>query len=361
LKFGTTKEQESDRQNWLKTHKPKAYEKIIKYPERVKNGESIAIIQFQYDYACNFRCEHCCISKFQRPRKVERASGQQFFDLPGVKKLADEAHDMGLGNFVITGGEPLAFGDLDGLIAAIDPSRFFLAIDTNGWLLDLPMAKRLKKLGVDKVQLSLDGLDAFDHDAFRRKDGSWAACMTAINACQLADLHVILSTVMWKDRVHSQEFIDYLEWAKEAEIGTYVTFAKPVGAYEGNFDAVLDEEDEAHIATLSEKYDVFTHMTPSYGLDLGCIAVKRMVSITRYGDVMPCPYTHVSLGNVFKEPLRDIIERGLNNRWFAYGKKYGCLAGVKGEFIDNVITKTYGKELPVPYDEIFTAEDEVDG
>ena len=107
---------------------------------------------------------------------------------------------------------------------------------------------------------------------------------------------------------------------------------------------------------LEKKYDVFTHLTPSYGLDLGCIAMKRMISVTKYGDVMPCPYIHVSIGNVFEEPLKDIIDRGMNIKWF--GKHVNtCLIAESRPFIDKYIVPTYSKELPVPMDEIFTETD----
>ena len=97
-------------------------------------------------------------------------------------------------------------------------------------------------------------------------------------------------------------------------------------------------------------------MTPAYGLDLGCIAVKRMVSLTKYGDVMPCPYIHTSLGNFFKEPLRNIIERGMNIKYFG---KYvdTCLIAEDRKFINDYIVKMYDKPLPVPCSEIFTSDD----
>ncbi|MDO8609284.1 MAG: hypothetical protein Q7R95_01930, partial [bacterium] len=56
---------ELSKRNSLKISKPYVYEKFLKYDEKVKQGESIAIIQFQYNYICNFHCTHCCISKFQ--------------------------------------------------------------------------------------------------------------------------------------------------------------------------------------------------------------------------------------------------------------------------------------------------------
>ena len=50
--MNTTVKDEKDRQNWLKNYKPNVYEKMKAFPEKIENGESIAIIQFQYDYLC---------------------------------------------------------------------------------------------------------------------------------------------------------------------------------------------------------------------------------------------------------------------------------------------------------------------
>lgn len=350
--FGKTKENEKERQEWLKHYKPLVYKKVMKYPEKVAIGESIAIIQFQYNYICNFRCKHCCIAQFQMTKKEEKNFSKKAFTHDDIKTLADQCDKMGLANFVITGGEPLLFKDLEQVISAIGPERFFIAMDTNGWFLDDAKAKYLKELGIDKIQLSLDGIDEKQHDDFRRQSESWKRCIKAIDACLDNDLHIILATVVWKDRVHSQELIDYLEFAKEKGVGTYITYAKPVGAYEGRFDQMVDENDIDYVRELEKKYDVFTHLTPSYGLDMGCIAVQRMVSITRYGDVMPCPYIHVTLGNVFEEPLKDIINRGMTFKWFDPKIKQTCLCGASQEFIDEVIVPTYGHSQPLNYKKV---------
>jgi hypothetical protein len=121
---------------------------------------------------------------------------------------------------------------------------------------------------------------------------------------------------------------------------------------------MVTPEDEAYIRDLETKYDVFTHLTPSYGMDIGCIAIKRILPITRYGDIMPCPYTHVSIGNFFEESLKDIVNRGLNLNWFNPKVKMPCVCGVDRTFIDQVVAPTYG-DVPVPvhYTKIFSADD----
>ena len=357
----TTVKDEQLRQNWLKGYKPRVYDKMMKYPQKIANGESIAIIQFQYDYLCNFFCEHCCIDKFYVPANWEKASGRRKFELEDVRRLGNEADEMGLANFVITGGEPLIIPEFDQLVEAIGPEKFYLVTDSNGWHLDYEKAKHLKAIGIDKVQLSLDGADEESHDTFRRAPGSWERVVRAIDACKAADLHVILSTVIWKDRIYTDEWQNFLEFAKSKEVGTYVVYAKPVGAYEGVTEQMMTEKEGKILQNFEEEYDIFTHMTPSYGRDIGCIAVKRMVPISRYGDVMPCPYQHVSLGNFFEERLDDIIGRGLNIKWFDPRKNMPCICGVDKGFIENVISESYGdSEVPVRYDKVFTSDDFLD-
>ena len=137
----------------------------------------------------------------------------------------------------------------------------------------------------------------------------------------------------------------------------FITYAKPVGAWEGKFDNLVDKDDMDYVRELEKKYNVFTHLTPSYGMDLGCIAVKRMISITKYGDVMPCPYIHVSLGNFFEEPLRKIVERGLRIKQFGHHCDT-CWIAEDRDFIKKyVVGRIYNKKIPVSYKEVFTEED----
>lgn len=344
---------EQERRDAMRRAKPRVFEKISQYAEKISRNESIAILQFQYDYMCNFRCEHCSVKRFQGKR-AGRA-----FTIADVRELSRQADAMGLANIVITGGEPLIFPDFDEVVAAIDPAKFYITSDTNGWLLDEARARHLKAIGVDKIQLSLDSLDPAEHDAFRHCPGAHARAVRAIDASLNAGLNIILSTVVTHQRLQTQEFIDFLEFAKSKGVGTFVTYAKPVGCWEGHYDCLVNRADMDYMRELEKRYNVFTHLTPSYGMDLGCIAVKRMVSITQYGDVMPCPYIHASLGNFFEEPLQQIIARGMNIKYF--GRHVNtCLIAESMPFIRKHIEPTYGKPLPVAWTEMFSDDDLID-
>jgi len=345
------KEIEQAKRSKLQKEKPYVYEKIMKFNEKLARGESIAIIQFQYNYACNFRCQHCSVKRFQGPEKKRQ------FTMADVRNLSRQADELGLARFVITGGEPLIFKDFDELVAAIDPKKFYINVDTNGWFLDKKRAKHLKSIGVDRIQLSIDSLNAKEHDSFRRAPGAFNRTMRAIDATLEAGLDIFIQTVVTKQRLYSKEFLEFIKYFNQRGIGVFVTYAKPVGAWEGNFDVLVDKKDMNYLKELEKKHNVYTHITPAYGLNMGCIAVKGMFSVTQYGDVQPCPYMHLSIGNVLKEPLKDIIQRGFSIKYFG---EYvdTCTIAEDRNFIHNYVEKKiYGKPVPVPWYEVFTEKD----
>jgi len=345
------KPEETSRRNKLKEEKPYVYEKIMKFDEKMKRGESIAIIQFQYNYTCNFRCQHCSVRRFQG-----RKDGRQF-TMADVRELSRQADELGLARITITGGEPLVFKDFDALVEALDPQKFYINCDTNGWLLDEKRAKHLKSIGVDRIQLSLDSFDASEHDSFRGVKGAYERAMKAVDITLDAGLAIFIQTLVTKQRLYSNEFIQFVEYFNKQGIGVFVTYAKPVGAWEGNFDVLVDKDDMNYMRELEKRHNVFTHLTPAYGLNMGCISVKGMISVTQYGDVLPCPYIHTSIGNVFEEPLKDIIQRGLNIKYFGEHVET-CLIAEDRDFIEKyLVNRIYNKPLPVPCSEVFTDED----
>lgn len=345
---------ETANRNRLQREKPLVYEKVRRINELLDAGKSAAIIQLQYNYACNVHCEHCSIKPFQGRKNARSLTPED------VKDLFRQADAMGLSRVTITGGEPLVFPDLDELVAAIDPRKFYINCDTNGMLLTSPVARHLKSIGVDRVQLSVDSLDPAVHDAFRGKEGLHAKAMRGIRAAWEHGLSIFIQTVVTKQRLYSVEFTDFLRYFNDMGIGVFVSYAKPVGAWAGNFDVLIDRNDMRYMETLEKEFKVFTHLTKAYGTDMGCISVKGMFSVTQYGDVLPCPYIHTSIGNIFEEPLQTIIDRGLNIKFFG-GYIDTCLIAEDRPFIEKYVAgRIYGKPLPVPWQEVFTDEDFID-
>lgn len=344
-------EKELAGRNYLKNNKPLVYEKVSKFEEKYRCGESIAIIQLQYRYMCNMVCEHCSIEAYQH-----NAAGKTSLTPKDVAELARQADELGLARFVISGGEPTTFPDLDEVVAAINPEKFYINCDSNGYLL-AEKAEHMKAIGIDRIQLSIDSLNAEEHDEFRRKPGAWKRAMEGIEVCQRIGLPLYVQTVVTKQRLHSEEFIQFLEYFNGRGISVFISFAKPVGAYAGHFESMIDDKDLEYERELEKKYKLCTHLTPGYGLDMGCIGVKGFISVTQYGDVQPCPYFHCSIGNVLTTPLRDILETGMGIKYFGEHVDTCLLAADLPWVKKYVAGKIYGRPVPVPYEQVFSQED----
>lgn len=342
--------------------KPRVYEKIESMGRMLEEGKSVAIVRVEHSYQCNLSCVHCCITELRQPG-VKPA----MMDLENVKNLADQADAYGLARWVITGGEPLTFRNLDEIVRAIGPERFYISSDSNGWFLDDEKAKHLKEIGIDKVQISIDGASAEVHDEFRRREGSHERAMRAIDAAKNAGLAVIVQTVATSQRLRSKEFEDFLKLINDKGVGVYVSFGKPVGAWKGEFGGLITKADLEYMKELEKKYNVFTHLTPSYGNEGSCISGSGMVSITAGGEVTPCPYMHISMGNVLNEPLETILKRTMSNKHFG-GRVSVCMMaeagenGGPGEFLEKyIVGRVYPEEkLPVSHKKVFTKEDYVE-
>jgi MoaA/NifB/PqqE/SkfB family radical SAM enzyme len=339
---------EKQRREKLRREHPYIYDKIIRQEQKYQCGGYAPTIQIQYNYACNMNCEHCCVTNLEKGRRT--LTPKSFAD------LARQADALDITHFTISGGEPLLFRDLPDVVKAIDPEKFFVAVDTNGWLLTEERARELKALGVGKMNISLDSARPVEHDAFRRKQGAYAHAVAAIKNAQNAGLLLQVNTVLTKQRARSDEFIEFLEQMKQLGATTALMFARPIGEWAGNVDILLNDEDIEFTKALEKKYCLNSHLTRNYGIDFGCLAVKRLIAITRYGDVQPCFSILVSLGNIFDEPLKDILERGMTFRCFKE-KSPTCLACVDRKFVKKYNERTIGKQEPLPWQEFFGADD----
>jgi len=354
-------EHEQEKRRQLKAHKPLVYDKVVRYDERYARGESVAVVQLQYDYACNMYCEHCSISGFrkksnfsQRRRDAEKggnlSNGTRTLDPAAVKDLCDQADAYGLAQIDLTGGEPLIFPDLDEVIRAIGPERFYLMVDTNGWDMTPDRARHLKKLGVDKVQIGIDSLYPEVHDAFRRKPGSHARAVGAIDAVLDAGLVLQVSTVITPDRLFSGEFIEFLDWTADRRAVVNSIWAKSTGEY-ADRPLIVTAADEAQRSSLSRRYPHLTppHTTRHWGIKMGCIAWKKIITITKFGDVLPCIWIYYSLGNIFEEPLETILRRGAEYFSRHHGR---CRTNRDEEFMKEYWENTRGRELPIRIEDI---------
>ena len=350
-------EDEKKKRNDLRERKPYIADKLANIKALEEAGGISPIVRLEKSYLCNFRCTHCSAEYYMDRHKknvFKIVDDREKINLDDVRELSRQADELGISRFVITGGEPLVMKDFDEVVEAIDPEKHYIIADTNGWFLDHKRAEHLKKIGVEKIQLSLDSMDESTHDEFRNKPGSYKRVMRAVDASLDAGLNLLLSTVLIKGRAKTPEFLEMCKFATDRGIGLYVSYAKPTGSCTEHPEFVIDKEDADIVRELEKEYNVFTHMTPSYGSFKGCITVKGIITVTSDFEVTPCPYIDLSLGNLKETSLKEILDRGMRNPWLGPYRP-DCIIGEDKQFIDFHNRKTAGvKLLPLKWGEGFS-------
>lgn len=360
LLFQSLSAEELAKRNGLAARKPHIAKKLAMITEMEERGEISPIIRLEKSYLCNFQCTHCS-AEYYMDRHLEKVKkvvdDRQKMDLDDVRALSKEADELGLARFVITGGEPLVMRDFDAVVEAIDPDRHYIITDTNGWFLDDKKARHIKSIGVEKVQLSLDSYIESQHDEFRNKPGSYKRVMRAIDASLDAGLNLILSTVLINGRAKTQEFEDLCKFCTDRDVGLYISYAKPTGSCTEHPEFVITKEDADIVRQLEKTYKIFTHMTPSYGSFKGCITTKGIITVTSTMEVTPCPYIDMSIGNLRKTGLKEVLDRGMRNPWMGPYRP-DCIIGEDPQFIKLHTERTANaKLLPLPWGEGFSDHD----
>jgi len=261
---------------------------------------------------------------------------------------------LGVVVFNFQGGEPFLpelSSYLEEIIKAVKPNRNLINITTNGTLLDERKIKRIKELGVDKLVFSLDSGIAEEHDKFRGVRNTFNRATKNIDLALKNGLRVAINTTLTHQSLYSDGFKKLIEFAEKRNIFVNTIFPAPVGAWEGNMKIVLTKTDTAYINKLRKEHPLLRRDVDSTFVKWGCLAVKEAVYITAYGDVLACPFIHISLGNIFQDSLDKIRKRGLKIKFFDhYDKK--CFASENYEFMKKYLSYTKGKELPMDYSQV---------
>ncbi|MFJ6215836.1 GTP 3',8-cyclase MoaA [Streptomyces sp. NPDC092296] len=160
---------------------------------------------------CNLRCTYCMPEEgLQWLGKPQLLTDEEIVRLVGVA-----VRDLGVTGVRFTGGEPLLRPGLVGIVAAcaaLEP-RPELSLTTNGIGL-ARTAAALRGAGLDRVNVSLDTLDAATFHTLTRRDRlrDVLAGMAAADAAGLTPVKV--NTVLMRG-VNDHEAADLLAWCLE--------------------------------------------------------------------------------------------------------------------------------------------------
>lgn len=327
----------------LRLNKPKLIGRIIKsyLKALVSPLPPLRYIDFAIDWRCNLYCQHCFATSL---RKV----GTTKLTLLDYRRIAQEAEKIGVLHISFQGGEPLLIPkELEKIINVFDPEKFYIAVTTNGTLLTSQKVGWLKKIGVDKITVSLDSMNAKEHDSFRRVKGTFAKTWKGIEQALKAGFRITINTTLTHQNLHIEGIQKLFQYAMENKIILNPVFAAPVGRWLNESKMMLTNEDVKYISNLQKKSPYIRRDVDSNYFRWGCCAVKEVIYVDPYGNVIPCPFLHIILGNLKKESLADILEKALKYPPFRnYSQK--CLASEDQNFL-KLMRKSYKRLGFIPF------------
>lgn len=285
--------------------------------------------------ACDLVCVHCraCAQPERSPLELSTREAEG---------LIEEIARMQVPVFVLTGGDPLKRPDIYHLVeyAAKRGVRISLTPSATP-LLTRRALERLKRAGLARLAVSLDGSTAEIHDAFRGVAGSYARTLQAIRGARELGLPVQINTTITRrnfahfdDMVRLLETLDIVLWS--------VFFLVPTGRGQAE-DLISAQEFESVFTKLYETshrapFDIKTteaqhyrryvaqrraevrqrngqlaSRAPAVGSSdgigrapRGINDAKGFVFISHRGEVFPSGFLPLSAGNIRTQPLAEI-------------------------------------------------------
>jgi radical SAM protein with 4Fe4S-binding SPASM domain len=310
------------------------------------------LVVWDFTHKCNLECKHCYSDS--GVAHEEELSTEEAVNV--VNQLAD----AGVTALAFSGGEPLTRQDFFRVAQHAVKKGLYVSVATNGTLLTKENVKRLKQIGVHYVEVSIDGATATTHDSFRGVHGAFEKALTGIRNAIEEDLCACIASTATKSNL--AEFPGIIDLAEEvgAERFTYFNFI-PTGRGKRHYDQDLTPEERetlmryllnrmskgckttilttapqlARVAlqcqgsngtgevTMSMAHmqtaKVSQKAVPLADFIGGCGAGRLYCSLSPQGDVHPCVFLSINVGNLKNENFSDLwlnsnVFKALRNR-----------------------------------------------
>lgn len=130
-------------------------------------------VMFELTYRCNFHCKHCYVPYNYR-KKGELKTKEVF-------SVLDELKNIGCFYLGFTGGEPFIREDIMQILWYAKRKGFEVIIYTNGSLIDKTIAEELKRIRVNKADITIPAMRKAAFERISGVSGSREKVFAAIN------------------------------------------------------------------------------------------------------------------------------------------------------------------------------------
>jgi radical SAM protein with 4Fe4S-binding SPASM domain len=294
------------------------------------------VLSWNLTRKCNLKCPHCYINATTEELKDELTTEES-------KNLIDQICEVSRPLLILSGGEPLLRPDVYEIIRYGASKGLKMGLGSNGSLIDATAAKRLKDAGIETVSISLDSHIPEQHDEFRGVSGSWEKAVGAIKALQENGVMVQVNTTLTHQNY--DQIDDIMSLAESIGVENFhLFFLVPTGRgvkiedispakYENMIKTTFAKVAKHKLNVRPSCAPQFMRIAKDMGLDMsrwirGCLAGLYYCRIYPNGDVTPCPYLPIKLGNIREKSFKEIW---FNSEMFKTLRDFDALKGKCGD------------------------------
>ncbi len=299
------------------------------------------MVVWDFTKQCNLKCKHCYANATPYPAPDELTLEEKL-------NIVDQLDEAGVAAISFSGGEPLINRDFWKVAEYAASKGFYLSVATNGTPISEKVAKRLRKVGIRYVEISLDGPTPEIHDEFRGVKGAFNATIRGIKNAKAAGLSVGIATTATHENI---DYIpDMVELARELEVRRFIVFNFiPTGRGKEIIreDLTPEEREElmkylynewkkgdiqifstcpayARISITAMDRGTGDKISPTHFAEIeipkefggaakaltefigGCGAGRIYCSIEHNGDIQPCVFIPIKVGNAIKDGFVNV-------------------------------------------------------
>ncbi|WP_027406052.1 putative heme d1 biosynthesis radical SAM protein NirJ2 [Anaerovibrio sp. RM50] len=272
------------------------------------------IVSWNVTNACNMFCDHCY--------REAGCKAEEELSTAEAKTLLDQIARAGFKIMIFSGGEPLTRPDILELVEYATSLGLRSVFGTNGTLITLEMARKLKEAGAMGMGISLDSMDKKKHNEFRKFEGAWEGAVQGMRNCRTVGLPFQIHTTVMDWNNHELEAITDFAVA-EGAVAHHFFFLVPTGRaktieaeslraeqYEETLTRIMKKQTEVDIELKPTCAPQFMRIAAQMGVKTrfrrGCLAGTAYCIISPRGKVQPCAYLNMELGDVRETPFDEI-------------------------------------------------------
>ncbi len=280
----------------------------------------LRVMAWETTRACTLACPHCRAAAVDSRDSDELSTAEAF-------KMLEDAAKIGPAIVILSGGEPLLRDDLEEVAEyAVKLGHRPVVSCNDGELLTDARLESLKKAGICHFSFSMHSIDGKTHDEFVRKDGAFQYALDSFQKIKEMGMSFQINTTILPSNF--DRLAEFKDWVISLGASAWhLFFIVPTGRASqssGEIDLKAAEIEKVlrYVATESDDWEIPVKVTcaPQYSrirAEIGktagargrsCMAGMGFAFVSYKGDVKPCGYFDLVVGNIREKSFDEIYQ-----------------------------------------------------